>query len=100
MTFKGKGAVEKLSVRAKLEDDHLADVTVGFDRHKTAVPTGQLNGIADPHLETFEVRYDGEDLTDMYLYCEYGVAPMRLSVMFHFKRGKYMGRLLEPGPLR
>jgi hypothetical protein len=90
LEFQGRGSYKRIIIHATAEKDRLARLTVDFDGQEIAIPSPELAKLAEPDLRTFEVRYDGYDPSEVYLYLEFGT-PDKRATEFHFKGRSYVG---------
>jgi hypothetical protein len=94
LQFPGRGQYKQVTVYATRQERDFARLSVKFDHHQVVVPRRELTHFEEPDLGTFQVRYDGEDPSDVYVYFKFGVSRQR-SAEFHFKDGGYIG-LISP----
>jgi hypothetical protein len=90
MQFHGRGKYKHVAVYAVRQERRFARLSVQFDSHKVVIPPRELTNFEEPDLGTFQVRYDGEDPSDVYVYFKFGASRQR-SAEFHFKNGSYIG---------
>ena len=92
--FQGRGHYKQVAVYAVVQERRLSLLSVRFDGHKVVIPHRELTNFEEPDLNTFQVRYDGEDPSDVYVYFKFGESREH-SAEFHIKNGRYIG-LVSP----